>query len=74
MKPGMRNRNKVAFLTADHLEELADARASEAKQFPEGEARQHALRNAAQLRMYATIKRVLTPQLPNRNSRRGSEG
>jgi hypothetical protein len=70
----MRNRNKVVFLTADHLEGQADARASEAKQLPEGEARQNALRNAAQLRMYASMKRALTPQLPNRNSRRGSEG
>jgi hypothetical protein len=70
----MRNRNKVVFLTADHLEEQADARASEANQLPEGEARQHALRNAAQLRTYAAMKRVLTPQLPNRNNRRGSEG
>ena len=35
---------------------------SEAKQLPEGEARQNALRNAASLRMYATMKRVLTPQ------------
>ena len=43
----MRNRNKVSFLTADHLEEQADARASEATQLPEGEARQNALRNAA---------------------------
>jgi hypothetical protein len=70
----MRNRNKVVFLTADHLEKQADARASEANQLPEGEARQNALRNAAQLRTYATMKRVLTPQLPNRNNRRGSEG
>jgi hypothetical protein len=54
----MRNRNKVAFLTADHLEEQADARASEAKQLPEGEARQNALRNAAQLRVYASMKRT----------------
>jgi hypothetical protein len=58
----MRNKNKVAFLTADHLEEQADARASEATQLPEGEARQNALRNAAQLRMYASMKRLLTPQ------------
>jgi len=42
-----RNRKKVVFLTADHLEEQADARASEAEQLPEGEARQNALRNAA---------------------------
>jgi hypothetical protein len=58
----MRQKNKVEFLTADHLEEQADARAHEAKQLPEGEARQNALRNAAQLRVYATMKRVLTPQ------------
>jgi hypothetical protein len=62
MRPGMRNRKKVAFLTADHLEQQADARASEAKQLPEGEARQNALRNAAQLRAYAFMKRALTPQ------------
>jgi hypothetical protein len=36
----MPNRNKVGYLTPDHLEEQADARASEAKQLPEGEARQ----------------------------------
>jgi hypothetical protein len=47
----MRNRRKVVFLTADHLEEQADARASEAKQLLEGEARQNALRNAAQSRV-----------------------
>jgi hypothetical protein len=58
----MRNRTKVVFLTADQLEERADARTSEAKQLPEGEARQNALRNAAQLRMYASMKRALTPQ------------
>jgi hypothetical protein len=58
-----RNRKKVVFSTADHLEEQADARASEAMQLPEGgEARQNALRNAAQLRAYAFMKRVLTPQ------------
>ena len=58
----MRNRKKVVFLSADHLEELADARASEAKQLPEGEARQNALRNAAQWKVYAFMKRALTPQ------------
>jgi hypothetical protein len=67
----MRNRKKVVFLTADHLDEQADARLSEAQQLPEGEARQNALRNAAQLRVYASMKRVLAPQTPNRNSRRG---
>ena len=57
----MRKREKVVFFTADHLEEQAEAHASEAKQLPEVEARQNALRNAAQLRMYATMKRALTP-------------
>ena len=58
----MRNKNQTEFLTADHLDEQADARASEAKQLPEGEARQHALRNAAQLRVYASMKRALASQ------------
>ncbi|WP_338821924.1 hypothetical protein [Bradyrhizobium septentrionale] len=57
-----RIRTKVTFLTADHLDEQADARASEATQLPEGEARQNALRNAAQLRVYASMKRALAPQ------------
>jgi hypothetical protein len=35
----MSNRKKVVLLTADHLEEQADARASEAKQLPEGHSR-----------------------------------
>jgi hypothetical protein len=62
MRPGMRQRNKVVFLSPDHLEQQADARASEAQQMPEGEARQNALRNAAQLRVYASMKRALAPQ------------
>jgi hypothetical protein len=58
----MRNRKKATYLTADHLDEQADARSSEAQQLPEGEARQNALRNAAQLRTYASMKRALAPQ------------
>jgi hypothetical protein len=57
-----RHNKKVVFLTADELEEQADRRAREAEQLPEGEARQHAIRNAAQLKMYASMKRVLAPQ------------
>jgi hypothetical protein len=57
-----RHNKKVVFLTADELEEQADRRAREAEQLPEGEARQHAIRNAAQLKVYATMKRVLAPQ------------
>ena len=52
----------MIFLTADQLEEQADAAASEAKQLPDGEAKQNALHNAAQLRVYATMKRAVTPQ------------
>ena len=63
----MHNRNKVAFLPPDRLEELADAVASEAKQWPEGEANQILLRNAAQLRVYATMKRALTPQAKSKS-------
>ena len=55
----MRNKTKTVFLSADHLEEQADARAREAEQLPVGEARQNALRAAAQLRSYAQMKRVL---------------
>jgi hypothetical protein len=62
MRSDKRNRKKTVFLTADQLEELADARAREARQLPDGEARQNALRDAAQLRVYATMKRALTPQ------------
>jgi hypothetical protein len=57
-----RHNKKVVFLTADELEEQADRRAREAEQLPEGEARQHAIRNAAQLKVYASMKRVFAPQ------------
>jgi hypothetical protein len=57
----MRNRKKAVFLTADQLEERAAARISQAEQLPPGEARQHALKNAAQLRSYALMKRLLAP-------------
>jgi hypothetical protein len=61
MRHGMGHKSKISFLTADHLEAQADARAREAEQFPAGEARQNALRNAAQLRVYASMKRALAP-------------
>jgi hypothetical protein len=59
---GRRSRKKVVFLTADQLKEQADRRANEAEQLPEGEARQNAIHVAAQLKVYATMKRVLAPQ------------
>lgn len=57
----MEERNKRVFLSADHLDQQADARLREAEQLPEGEAKQHAFRNAAQLRTYAQMKRALAP-------------
>lgn len=59
----MPQKNKTVFLSADHLEAQADARAVEAKQLPEGEARRSALRNEAQLRVYASMKRAFAPQI-----------
>ena len=53
----MRSTEKIIYLTADHLEERAAASIRDAEQLPPGEARQHALKNAAQLRSYAAMKR-----------------
>jgi hypothetical protein len=58
----MRNRTKAIFLTADQLEERAAARIRQGEQLPPGEARKHALKNAAQLRSYAAMKRLLVPE------------
>lgn len=55
----MRKNEKTSFLSADHLYEQAASRVREAERLPPGEARQHALRNAAQLRTYADMKRLL---------------
>jgi predicted transcriptional regulator len=57
----MGNKVKVTFLSADHLEQRAALRVRQAEELPPGEARQHALKNAAQLRTYADMKRLLTP-------------
>ena len=57
----MRRNDKVSFLSADHLEAQAVSRVKEAEQLPPGDARQRALRNAAQLRTYADMKRLLVP-------------
>jgi hypothetical protein len=58
----MRTSKKVVFLTADQLDERAEERIRQAAQLPPGEARQHALKNAAQLQSYAATKRLLAPQ------------
>jgi hypothetical protein len=57
----MHAREKIIFLSAEHLQEQADARFREAEMLPVGEARQNALNNAAQLRSYARLKRLLSP-------------
>ena len=57
----MQNKEKMFSLSAAHLEEQAAARIREAGQLPPGEARQHAINNAAQLRSYAAMKRLLVP-------------
>jgi hypothetical protein len=67
----MYSREKTKFLSADHLEEQADARIREAEMLPVGEARQNALKNAAQLRSYADMKRLLAPDLPAKKRRSG---
>jgi hypothetical protein len=66
-KNKMQNQNKeqMFFISAAHLEERAVAREMEAEQLPPGEARQHALNNAAQLRSYAAMKRLLVPDRPS---------
>jgi hypothetical protein len=56
----MHAREKIIFLSAEHLQEQADARVREAELLPAGEARQNALKNAAQLRSYAAMKRLLS--------------
>jgi hypothetical protein len=61
MMSGNRYRNKVAVLTADQMEKLADAAARQANQLLEGEERRSALSLAARLRVYAIMKRALTP-------------
>ena len=60
----MRSTEKITYLTADHLEERAAATIRDAEQLPPGEARQHALKDAAQLRSYAAMKRYLAPSPP----------
>jgi hypothetical protein len=49
----MRSKESITYLSADDLEERAIARIREAEQLAPGAARQHALKNAAQLRSYA---------------------
>ena len=61
----MRNRQKAIFLSADQLEAQATARVTEAERLPPGEARRDALKNAAQLRSYAAMKRLLAPDRPS---------
>jgi hypothetical protein len=65
----MHAREKIIFLSAEHLQEQADARIREAELLPVGEARQNALNNAAQLRSYAKLKLLLSPTAPSKKGR-----
>jgi hypothetical protein len=65
MTSGSRDRNKAVFLTADQMEELADAAARQANQMLEGEERRTALSLAARFRVFATMKRALRHRQPN---------
>jgi hypothetical protein len=65
MTSGNNDRKKVVFLTADQMEKLADVVARHAKQLHEEEERRTALSLAARFRVYATMKRALTPQTRN---------
>jgi hypothetical protein len=57
----LKNLGRPIVPRPDHLEEQAAARVRKAEQLPPGEAKQHALKNAAQLRSYADMKRLLMP-------------
>jgi hypothetical protein len=74
MRSDKRNRKQVAFLSADQIEDLAATAERQAEQLSRGEARLKKQHIAAQLRVYATMKRVLAPQRANEsiNAERGS--
>jgi hypothetical protein len=55
-------RENITTLSVVALEERVTARVREAERLPPGEARQHALKNAAQLRSYAETKRLMAPE------------
>jgi hypothetical protein len=61
----MRNKERMIMLSAAYLEERAAARIRDAEQLPIGEARRHALNNAAQLRTFAAMKRLLVAGRPS---------
>lgn len=71
MRTDNRSRKTVVFCTAEQLEGLAHAFASEAEQLPACGARQDALRQAAKLRVCATMKRALTPKASLRTRQTG---
>jgi hypothetical protein len=55
----IRNRENITAPSVVDLEERVAARVREAEPLPPGLARQHALKNAAQLRSYAETKRLM---------------
>lgn len=55
----MRKIPKANYLTADEIEQLVKHREADVAGIPEGAQRQAILKEIAQLRMYATTKRLL---------------
>jgi hypothetical protein len=60
----MRSTETNTYLTADHWQERAAAKIRDAELLPPGDARQHVLKSAAQLRSYAAMKRYLAQLQP----------
>ena len=65
---GMHPREAATYLTVDHLELRAAAKIRDAERLRPGGARQHALRNAAQLLCFAAMKRDLQTDLSKKSA------
>jgi hypothetical protein len=55
----------VVYKTADEIDQYAMRRKAEAMSLAPGEARQSILREVAQMKQYALMKRVMQPQRPH---------
>lgn len=58
----MRMHEKVVYQTPDELDEVIVKRQADAALLPPGTTRQSVLKEIAQLRAYADMKRLLTPR------------
>jgi hypothetical protein len=59
MDPAMKKIPKATYQTAEELDARIKARQADAESLPSGEARQSVLKEIAQLRAYADVKRWL---------------